>query len=335
MSAFPFIGQAYADRASVVEAQECVNLFLEADPAGRNALLGTPGLKLFATIGAGPVRGVWKLAKGDVIVVSGSEVYRVKRDATSTLLGTIGTSTGPVSISDNGQQCVIVDGSTSGVQIDLTAYALTPLVDAAFYGADNVYFLDGRFIFNRPGTGQFYLSKLYSTTFDPLYFATAESSPDNLISHIVDHREIWLFGDLTTEIWAANGAPTFPYERLQGAAIETGCAAAHSVCRMDNTIVWLGRDEKGQGIVWQVQNYMPVRISTHSIEYAIGTYAKAGTISDAQAYVYQQEGHTFYVLTFPAAQKTWVYDAASRTWHQRAWMDVTGVQQRHRSNCHA
>lgn len=283
MSAFQFIGAAYADRSSNVEAQECINLFLEAGPDGRTALLGTPGLLLFAVLGSGPVRGAYKIATGDVIAVSGSGVYRVQKNAVVTLLGTIGTSTGPVSMSDNGQQCVIVDGSANGYQVTIATYVFAPIVDAAFYGADNVYFLDGRFVFNRPGTGQFYLSRLYLTTFDPLYFATAESSPDNVIAHIVDHREVWLFGDLTTEIWTDAGDASFPYERLQGAAIETGCAAAHSVCRMDNSVVWLGKDDKGQGIVWLVKNYTPVRISTHPIEFAIASYAKASTISDAIA----------------------------------------------------
>ncbi len=324
MSSFPFIGQAYSDRSLSVESQECINLFLEADPSGRNALIGTPGQRLFATLGAGPVRGAWKIATGDVIAVSGNGVYRVKQDGSATQLGTIGSVAGPVSIADNGQQCMIVDGTPTAYQVALPDYVFSPIIDAACYGADNVYFLDGRFVLNRPGTGQFYLSKLYSTAFDPLYFATAETSPDNLVSHIVDHREIWLFGDLTTEIWVASGAPTFPYERLQGAAVETGCAAAHSVRKIDNTIVWLGKDEKGQGIIWQVKDYTPVRISTHALEYAIAGYARAGTISDAVAYVYQQEGHTFYQLTFPSAQRTWVYDAAMKAWHQRAWLDTTG-----------
>lgn len=332
MSAFPFIGQAYVDRSGTVQAQECINLYLESDPGGRNALIGTPGLRLFATLGTGPIRGAYKLPTGDAIVVSGANVYRVTQAATSTLLGPIGSSSGPVSMSDNGKQCVIVDGTTGGWQVLISNYAFSAITDPSFYGADNVYFLDGRFVFNRPGTGQFYLSKLYDTTFDALYFATAESSPDNLISHIVDHKEIWLFGDLTTEIWTANGGPTFPYERLQGASVEVGCAAAHSVCRMDNSVVWLGKDDKGQGIVWLVKNYTPVRISTHAIEYAIASYSR---IDDAIAYVYQQEGHTFYVLTFPSAQKTWVYDAATQAWHQRAWMDTSGQMQRHRSSCHA
>jgi hypothetical protein len=73
------------------------------------------------------------------------------------------------------------------------------------------------------------------------------------------------------------------------------------------------------------------RISNYSIEQEIATYE---VISDAVGYTYQQEGHMFYVLTFPTQNVTWVYDVTSATWHQRAWLEPSGRLSRHRSNCH-
>jgi hypothetical protein len=65
------------------------------------------------------------------------------------------------------------------------------------------------------------------------------------------------------------------------------------------------------------------------VEYAIAQY---GNISDALAYTYQEEGHSFYMLTFPSANATWCYDVATQAWHVRAgW--VNGEFTRHRSNC--
>ena len=101
---------------------------------------------------------------------------------------------------------------------------------------------------------------------------------------------------------------------------------------MDNTVFWLGKNKDGGGIVWRLNGYTPQRVSTDAIEYAIAKYS---TIADARAYAYQQEGHTFYVLTFPSGGATWVYDAATQLWHQRAYLDPdTGTLGRHRSNCH-
>jgi hypothetical protein len=96
--------------------------------------------------------------------------------------------------------------------------------------------------------------------------------------------------------------------------------------------VLAGPERDGGGIVWRLNGYTPQRVSTDAIEYAIASYAD---ISDAVAYAYQQEGHTFYVLTFPTGNATWVYDAATQLWHQRAYLDpATGTLGRHRSNCH-
>jgi hypothetical protein len=98
---------------------------------------------------------------------------------------------------------------------------------------------------------------------------------------------------------------------------------------MDNGLFWLGRDRRGQGIVYRANGYTGVRISTHAVEWQIQQYAD---LSDAIAYTYQQDGHSFYVLIFPSANTTWVYDAATQAWHERAGF-VDGAFTRHRSNC--
>jgi hypothetical protein len=98
---------------------------------------------------------------------------------------------------------------------------------------------------------------------------------------------------------------------------------------MDNGLFWLGRDRRGQGIVYRANGYTGVRISTHAVEWQIQQYAD---MSDAIGYTYQQDGHSFYVLVFPSANTTWVYDAATQAWHERAgWSN--GAFTRHRGNC--
>ncbi|TPG50191.1 hypothetical protein EAH75_01465 [Rhodanobacter glycinis] len=79
-------------------------------------------------------------------------------------------------------------------------------------------------------------------------------------------------------------------------------------------------------------NYNVTRISTHAIEHEFSTYA---ALSDAIGYVYQEEGHMFYVLNFPTADRTWVYDISSQLWHERVWLDSNGIEHRHRSNVFA
>ena len=232
---------------------------------------------------------------------------------------------------DNGATLCLVDGS-NGYWIDINTLKFTQITDAAFYGADKVDYVDGYFVFNKPGTPQWYISNYQSTTFNPLYIASKSTYSDNLSTLAVMHREIWLLGEKTTEVWSNTGAADFPLGRMPGVFIEHGCAAKHSVAKIDLALFWLSQDLQGKGIVLMGQSYSAHRISTHAIELAIAGY---DTISDAIGFSYQQEGHAFYFLTFPSANATWCYDVATGKWHERAYLEIDGTLSRHRANCHA
>ena len=275
-------------------------------------------------------RGALAFSDAIAVWVIGSSVYRATTAGVLTLIGTGVTQTGPVSMASNGTVIMAVTGPT-GYIIDPVAGTTTQITDPDFTGADAVDFADGYFAFNKRATGQFQITQLYGTDIDTLDFATAEGSPDNIVTLIVDHREIWLLGRVSTEVWIDTGDIDFPFARISVAFIETGCAAAHSVAKMDNSIYWLSNDERGFGTVVRANGYTAVRVSNDAVDYAIRNYAR---VDDAIAYTYGQEGHTFYVLTFPTANATWVLDAATGEWHERSYRDpVTGLPQRHRSNC--
>jgi hypothetical protein len=141
-----------------------------------------------------------------------------------------------------------------------------------------------------------------------------------------------VFGPKAIQPYFDSGNFPFPYDVVKGAFIEHGIAAPFSIAKLDNSIFWLEQDEQGSGIVRRANGYQPVRISTHAIEYEFSTYA---TIADAVCYAYQEQGHTFYVMNFPTAQKTWVYDCATQTWGQRGfWNAQAGVYTQSRAGFH-
>jgi hypothetical protein len=326
----PILGQAYVARSVNAADNRMVNLFPEAIPnEGKEAgfLNRAPGLSLLATIGTGPVRGLWTF-NGIGYVVSGNELYRINNAYVPTLIGAV-IGTGPVSIADNGTQLFIAANGPSYIYNSVTlAYGL--ITDPDFPGAVTVSYLDGYFVFNEPNSQKVWVTQLLDgTSIDPLDFASAEGSPDGLVALLVNNREAWLFGTNSIEVWYDAGTPDFPLARIQGASNEIGCVAPYSVAKLDNSLFWLGQDARGRGIVYRNNGYTGVRASNHSIEWQIQQY---GDISDAIAYTYQQDGHSFYVLTFPNANKTWVYDVSTQSWHERAgW--VNGSFTRHRSNC--
>ena len=328
----PILGASYVARSVNAADNRMVNLFPEAVPEGGKEagfLSRAPGLTLRVVVGAGPIRGMLRHASY-LYVASGTTLYRVDSSYTVTTLGTI-AGTGPVSMSNNGAQLFVACNGPSYIY-NFTTLVFAQITDGDFPGAQVVTFLDGYFVFTEPNSQRFWVTAIYDgLSVDPLDFASAEGSPDNLVSVIADHREVWLFGEQSVEVWYNSGGIDFPLSRINGAFNEIGCAATYSVAKADNGVFWLGSDDRGKGIVYRSQGYNGARISTHAVEWQIQKYS---TISDAIGYTYQQDGHIFYVLTFPTANATWVYDVLTGAWHERAgWTDDQFV--RHRSNCQA
>ena len=328
----PILGSSYVARSVNAADSRMVNLFPEIVPeAGKEPafLQRCPGLRLVATVGQGPIRGMWKF--GDFLyVASGGKLYRVDGNFAATELGLINGS-GPVSMSDNGTQLFVACNPDAFIYNSSTG-VFGQITDPDFPGAVTVGYLDGYFVFNEPNSQRFWVTSLNDgTAIDPLDFASAEGNPDDVVSLMVDHREVWLFGNNTVEVWYNAGLADFPLARIDGAFMETGCLAPYSVAKLDNSVFWLGSDARGNGIVYRNQGYNAQRVSTHAIEWQIQQY---NVLNDAIGYSYQQDGHSFYVLTFPTAQATWVFDVSTGAWHERAFWD--GVRfRRHRSNCQA
>ena len=337
----PILGQSYVARSINAADNRLVNLFPEAIPdGGKEAgfLNRAPGLQFLQTVGAGPIRALWahQTNGSDFYVVSGVEVYKLTgTNAVPILLGTVSGS-GPVSIADNGATIFFACNGPSYTYFEPTG-AFDQITDVNFPGAVTVAYIDNLFVFNEPNSQRIWsvdtvdpvtATYIYPLVFNSLYFSSADGSPDGVVAINVDHRQMWVFGTDSVEVWYNAGLANFPLTPVQGAFNEIGCVAAFSIAKLDNALFWLGTDARGQGIVYKNNGYSGVRVSTHAIEYAIAQY---GNISDAVAYTYQQEGHAFYVLNFPSASKTWVYDVSVQAWHERA--SGNEGQYRHRSNC--
>jgi hypothetical protein len=329
----PFVGPSGEARSLNQNAERTVNAYLEQNPApGREwALYGMPGKVLRATFPTSPVRSC--IGGGLTYWVAGNTVYTLDPadDYAMVTLGTIGTSSGKVGMADNGGQVLIVDG-TGGW---LAAASLDPIVDVDFpTGVTVALFLDGYYlVLGQPGSQQFFWNETpgIGTAWNALDFASSEGIPDALVDGLVDGRNLWLFGTHSTELWRNTGDTAAPFQRVDGVFIDHGIAARGTAAKMDNSVFWLAGGYTGDGIVLRSNGSAPQRVSTHAMETAINGY---GTISDAFAYSMQIAGHSFYVLTFPSADVTWVYDAATNNWVEWAWRDpAANTLHRDRSSC--
>lgn len=336
----PILGSSYVARSVNAADARMVNLFPEVVPEGGKEpafLQRCPGLALLATIGSGPIRGVWAFSSVSTVafVVSGTELYKIDTAYAATLKGTV-AGTGPVSMADNGTQVFIAANGPSYIYNNTTG-VFAQITDVDFPGALTVGYLDGFFVFNEPSSQRIWVTSLLDgLSVDPLDFASAEGSPDGVVGLIVDHSQVWVFGTNSVEVWYNAGTADFPLQRIQGAFNEVGCLSAFSIAKMDNSIFWLGADARGQGIVYRASGYTGQRISTHAVEWQI--QALGSVLSTARAYTYQQDGHTFYVLFFDSGTEptSWVYDAATQAWHERAGYDAGAPEPnfvRPRGNC--
>ena len=327
----PILGSSYVARSVNAADARMVNLFPEAIPDGGKEpgfLNRAPGMRLLANMGDGPIRGLWQFG-GYGYAVSGETLYKISSIWGVTVIGTVAGSSGPVSMSDNGTQLFIACNGPSFIYNSSTL-EFKQIDDPDFPGAVTVGYLNGYFVFNEPNSQRLWITQLLDgQSIDPLDFASAEGSPDGLVSILIDHKEAWLFGTNSVEVWYDAGTSPFPLVPVQGAFNEVGCIAPFSVAKLDNGIFWLGADARGKGIVYRANGYTAERVSTHAVEWQIQEY---GNLSDAIAYTYQQDGHSFYVLIFPSANTTWVFDVATALWHERAAF-INGSFTRHRSNC--
>lgn len=344
MPRISLVGKPYWGRSVIASGQECVNLFAESnagDPQAPSPITyyPTPGTSLFSDSGfARNVRCTYRTSTGTAYVVIGPNVYFLDNVNHLNLIGFIGDNPSQVYMADNGLAVVLVDGSSFGYAIDMATNAFGVIIDPSFYGADFVVFLDTFFVFNRPLTNQFYISLsnvdfallTTGTSFDPLDIAAKSGSSDPIVGIATVHQELWLIGELTTEIWIGTGAADFFFQQVQGAYINHGCQAPYSIANQDVFIFWLMRDRQGNCIIVRTQQYDVTEISTPKLVSLIKQYT---TISDAIGFCFQIEDHAFYALVFPTANKGWLYDLKSDTWNEWNWTDNNGILNRPRANC--
>ena len=172
--------------------------------------------------------------------------------------------------------------------------------------------------------------------FDPIDFAAMTGQANNLVGAVSVHRNLWLIGTTSYEIWINTGGDgtaigSFPFAiYYPGAFGNWGCCAKYSIAGITNQLFWLSQDKFGHGMVMRADALAAKRVTTHAIEVAIAEYP---TITDAIAYTYQQEGHNFYVISFPSANSdrgaTWVYDDTTGEWHERCYIDSNGIEYMH------
>lgn len=321
-----FIGPSYTLSSVKAGSQRLVNMYLEVNEAeGRKALVYTPGLRKVSTAGTGPNRGNYTASNERAFCASGSKLYEITDPENPVDLGNFVTSSGTVSMADNGVHLICVDG-VRGYTFKFSDNTFAQIADPDFPLATYVAFQDQYLIVNDSLSGNFFLSALSDATdWDGLDFAAAESYPDKLVRLIEHNEQLILLGSKSTEGWFNSGELAFPFARIQGSVSGWGTKSPDSFRLLDNNVFGLMGDDNGDGMVMKVDNFSPSRISTFAIEHLLSK----GNLQLATSWSYQIKGHTFYVLNAPGMPSTPCYDVATSSWHERS-----SAGSRHRAEGH-
>lgn len=326
-----FTGGTYQGLALSADAERSINFYPErvesADTDTAWTLLSKPGLALVATLPTSPHQAALEI-NGRAFLVAGRVLYEILATGSYLTWGSVGATVGDVRMVASQTQILILAGGAGWI-FTLASNSLVQIASGWLPGATECAFIDGYFIVLELNSQEFIISALNDgTSWNPLDFGDVEGEAGNVVGMIAEHRLLWLLASNHAEAYYDAGNANFPFARLEGAFMQAGCIAAASVVRIDNTIMWLGADERGAGMVWRANGYTPGRVSNHSVETFLASYP---SLTDATAYAYQENGHSFYRLDCPSAPSisgaaglgaTWLYDVASGMWHERGYWDA-------------
>lgn len=297
--------QSAAHRSRPASAQRMVNCYLEtAPPAAKSPVDVVPsyGIESFTTVGTGPLRG-GTVVNGVPYVVSGTSLYSIASSGVATRLGSI-PGIGDVTMMGDGQNVVVVAEPAGYVYNGNVVGQIT----SNFPGASWIGYLDGYAVAIEPNSGRVWVAgPLAPSVWNALDFATAEGAPDDVLWAVIDHRELFLFGRESTEVWYNSGNADYPLERTASGFIEQGIMSAGAADKIDNSVYFLGND----GIAYRLDGYTPLRISHHPFEQAVESYSDKA----CKVMAWVEGGHKFVAFRF--AKGCWLYDASTQLWHER------------------
>jgi hypothetical protein len=315
-----FIGDYYTATSPWADQEDLVNFYVENIESGggssKKALYPTPGVTLYNDGNQGGVGRAHFFQNGREFAVIGPELVEITQYGIDQTRGTVAADEYPATIcgnGDSGGQLLITSGGNA-YHYNLTTNTLTQI--AAFNGiAQMGGFVDGYGLILDSTTSTLYVSDLFDmSTWDPTQYAQNSATSDRWVALGVSNRLIYLLGSETGQIWFNEGTFPFPFSLHPSGVINFGTIAPFSLHVTGSAIYWISRTVAGAGAVVRTSGYQVEVVSNYAVHNAMENYV---TMEDAIGDSYEDQGHTFYILTFPKAEATWHYDPGMNSWGRR------------------
>lgn len=279
-----------------------------------------PGITPLATDGSiNPVRGMWMMG-GIEYVVIGQTLYTLSATGSLTSLATGIAGTGGldfVRMTDNTECLVILVPGFSSVYVYTVAGGLGT-VTLPFQAVD-CWFMDSYIVFVQSNGRGFFnddgqiVSGTGPITFNNGNIFPREFGTDLFVGMAISNRNIYMFGQRSSEIYVDNGASSTvgtPFTNAPDGFIQIGMMIGAQYCAVlqNNTVYWIANDLT----VRYLNGTTPVRASNHGIESVLSTL----NFNGSYGFSYSLGGHLFIAWVFPAATRTLVLDVTTGEWHE-------------------
>ena len=313
----PLIGPSYANRSLPLSAQVTKGLIPEINPEARNivSLHTFPGLKRFSLVLSGKGRGTHVMA-GLLYAVFANTLFSIDSDGVATSKGEI-VGTGICKFADNGTQMVITTGTTLYMYTVATT-TLAEITDPDITNPTTVGYLNAQFILDNNSStsarGEFVTSQLLTALtpanfVQPLDFAVANAHPDKITRIIIYNGTVMFFGPDGIEPWWNSGVGSPPFDAIQSAFRPYGLIGPDAIDKTDEFIYFID----DQRIPRRLFGLQVTNIGNPALAAEWSTYT---SVDDAIGYAFILDQRNYFQITFPTANRTWLYHEQSNSWYQ-------------------
>jgi hypothetical protein len=293
-----------------ISTAKTLNLFISDD--WLTSYTGYRALDEISTDGIG--RGIFHSSRGEfAIVVMSYTVYRVNQDFSVSPLFNLETAAGEVSIDENlARQICIVDGSNAYIynyqtessgkvtlfvnDVEGSDYAVTP----NYVTFHNSFFLFGS-ASNSPNPQYWYAFRNKDQADGlGLEFATellVSTKPDQAKAVVRlpgKGNNVLALGNYVAEVWTQVGGVD-NYRRVSSFNIDYGCVSINTIASSDRFVVFLGSNIHSKPSIIICDGGQSKAVSTDGLDKLLATVNRPDL---STAYIYQEQGHLFYHITF-------------------------------------
>lgn len=279
-----------------------------------NFLVDYSGYHLAVSINPnGKGRGIYTSLKlNKMVVVIGSGVYLVSSNLSFIQIGSLASSAGDVFIAEDNQGNIMICDKVNLYVYNTTLTPVFQMLVGLGFVPGYIAFHDTRFVSVDLASARWRLS-------DPLAgnivfpgttpfvgaFQTKADIPVAAFAFPGKQSLLFIIGSVVTQLWNDMGLPKFPYQLQTGFNIDYGTTNSDTVANIDNIVCWLGINDRSGPVILATVGDQVTKISNDGIDFKL---ASLNHPEHAHAFMFKQDGHIFYQITFDLDNFSITYD---------------------------